>query len=58
MITEWLYCGCHQHGEGNKARRGGSWYSATGSIRCSNRGNRSADRQNKEIGFRLIRLEK
>ncbi|MBU0481121.1 MAG: SUMF1/EgtB/PvdO family nonheme iron enzyme [Proteobacteria bacterium] len=45
-------------GEGNKARRGGSWYSAPGSIRCSNRGNRSADRQNKEIGFRLIRVEK
>lgn len=46
-----------QTGEGNKARRGGSWYSAPGSIRCSNRGNRSVDRQNKEIGFRLIRVK-
>ncbi len=44
-------------GKGNKARRGGSWYSAPGSVRCSNRGNRSADRKNKEIGFRLIRIE-
>lgn len=44
-------------GKGNKTRRGGSWYSAPDSVRCSNRGNRSEGRKNKEIGFRLIRIE-
>ena len=44
--------------EGNRVRRGGSWGSAPGSVRCANRGNRATDRKNKEIGFRLIRVKK
>ncbi len=41
-------------GSSNKVRRGGSWADEPPSVRCSNRGNRSAEQQNNKIGFRLV----
>ncbi len=37
-----------------RARRGGSWADSPGSVRSANRGKRSADRKNNQIGFRLL----
>jgi formylglycine-generating enzyme required for sulfatase activity len=42
----------HAGGE-TKVRRGGSWADSPGSIRCGNRGKRSPDRENNQVGFRL-----
>lgn len=38
----------------SKVRRGGSWADSPGSIRCGNRGNRSPNRENNQVGFRLV----
>jgi formylglycine-generating enzyme required for sulfatase activity len=40
--------------DANKARRGGAWSDAPASVRCANRGNRSPNRKNNKIGFRLV----
>jgi len=43
----------HNEGE-TKVRRGGSWADSPGSVRCGNRGKRSADRESNQVGFRLV----
>lgn len=37
-----------------RVRRGGSWNNEDGGIRCANRSDREANRQNNRIGFRLL----
>ncbi|MEJ2200329.1 MAG: SUMF1/EgtB/PvdO family nonheme iron enzyme, partial [Desulfuromonadaceae bacterium] len=37
-----------------RVRRGGSWADSPGSIRCGNRGKRSPDRENSQVGFRVL----
>jgi len=43
----------HKNGE-TRVRRGGSWADSPGSVRSSNRGKRSSDRENNQVGFRLL----
>lgn len=40
-----------------RVRRGGSWADSPGSVRCANRGKRSSDRENNQVGFRLLMVE-
>lgn len=46
----------HQVGE-TRVRRGGSWADSPGSIRAANRGKRSSDRENNQVGFRLLMVK-